>query len=271
MGEENKLGNFVTFGRHRQKSAPLRVAARRRKFDKMARMNPALEIHAIVSMPFEENTYIVWLPTHREALVIDPGLEPDLILAFLDERDLSVAAILNTHGHADHIGGNEALKNRYPEAPLLIGVNETSLLTDANLNLSAPFGLPIVSPTADRTVQEERNARGGGADARGVRDSGAFAGARRLSHSRGAEYCLRRRRALCRQHRAHRFSGGSLKRLEDGIRKKLYTLPDDTIVYPGHGRATTIGAEKKNNPFVRCDSLQNNRSSPQVKYSEPAG
>src|ERR1700722_17858626 len=108
-----------------------------------------LQIHTIVSMPFQENTYIVWRDGRTDALVIDPGLEPDAIFAFLDDRHLQVAAILNTHGHADHIAGNEAMKERFPNAPLLIGVNETALLTDAELNMSAAFGFAITSPPAD--------------------------------------------------------------------------------------------------------------------------
>ena len=68
-----------------------------------------MEIQTIVSMPFEENSYVAWLPGRGDAVVVDPGLEPDLILEFLRERGLAAAAILNTHGHADHIGGNAAL------------------------------------------------------------------------------------------------------------------------------------------------------------------
>src|SRR5262249_15227228 len=101
------------------------------------------QIHTIVSMPFQENSYVVWLPERRDALVIDPGLEPDLILDFLRDQGLTPAVILNTHGHADHIGGNQALKEAFPQAPLLIGANEAHLLTDADANLSAPFGMPI--------------------------------------------------------------------------------------------------------------------------------
>src|SRR5689334_3872478 len=102
-------------------------------------MTTALQIHTIVSMPFQENTYVVWREGSHDALVIDPGLEPDLILDFLDTQGLNVAAILNTHGHGDHIGGNEAMKTRFPAAPLIIGINETALLTDPDLNMSAPF------------------------------------------------------------------------------------------------------------------------------------
>src|ERR1700677_3735707 len=83
-----------------------------------------LQIHTIVSMPFEENTYVLWLPKSDEAIVVDPGLEPDLILEFLEEQGLKVAAILNTHGHADHIAGNGPMKTAFPQAPLIIGKNE---------------------------------------------------------------------------------------------------------------------------------------------------
>ena len=114
----------------------------------------SLQIRTIVSQPFDENTHVVWRSGRKDALVIDPGLEPDLILGFLKENDLIPAAILNTHGHADHIGGNEALKSAYPQAPLLIGVNEAPLLTDADANLSRPFGWPIVSPPADQLLKE---------------------------------------------------------------------------------------------------------------------
>ena len=117
-------------------------------------MPSELNIHTLVSMPFAENTYVVWRDGCAEALVIDPGLEPDLIFDFLEERRLQPAAILNTHGHADHIAGNAPLKDAYPSAPLVIGAGDERLLSDSTANLSAPFGFSIVSPPADRLVQE---------------------------------------------------------------------------------------------------------------------
>jgi glyoxylase-like metal-dependent hydrolase (beta-lactamase superfamily II) len=82
-------------------------------------MNPNVEIQTIVSRPFEQNSYVVWPAGGTEAVVIDPGLEPDLILDFLREHALTTKAILNTHGHADHIGGNGELKSAFPDAPLI--------------------------------------------------------------------------------------------------------------------------------------------------------
>jgi glyoxylase-like metal-dependent hydrolase (beta-lactamase superfamily II) len=216
----------------------------------MARMTQPLQIHTLVSMPFAENTYVVWHPERKDVLVIDPGLEPDLILDFLQGQSLRPAALLNTHGHADHIGGNAVLKEEFPDAPLIIGRGDAPMLTDANENLSAPFGMAIVSPPADRLVQEG--------------DVLEFAGIRLdvleiPGHSPGhvvfvhpaAPVVVFGGDVLFRGSVGRTdFPGGSSAVLFDGIRRKLFALPDDTVVYPGHGPVTTTGCEKGTNPFV---------------------
>src|SRR5438046_2332898 len=100
-------------------------------------MSMPLRIQTTVSMPFAENTYVVWRPDRSDALVIDPGLEPEKITDFLRGAGLTVAAILNTHGHGDHIGGNAQMKEQFPDAPLVIGANESHLLSDPDANMSA--------------------------------------------------------------------------------------------------------------------------------------
>src|SRR5262245_35695652 len=117
-------------------------------------MNQSLALRTVVSSPFEENTYIAWRPGRPDAVVFDPGLAPDLILDVLRREGLTPAALLCTHGHADHIGGNTALKKAFPQAPLIIGAGDAGMLTDAVANLSAPFGFEVTSPPADRTVAE---------------------------------------------------------------------------------------------------------------------
>jgi glyoxylase-like metal-dependent hydrolase (beta-lactamase superfamily II) len=214
-------------------------------------MSASLEIQTIVSMPFEQNTYIVWLSGSTEALVIDPGLEPDLILEFLDQRGLSVAAILNTHGHADHIGGNAVLKQQFPDAPLVIGSNETTLLTDPEANLSAPFGFEITSPPADRTVREGETIRFAGIDLE-VLDIPGHSPGHVVFVYRGEPTRVFGGDVLFRGSIGrYDFPGSNGKLLLDGIRKKLYALPDDAVVYPGHGPVTTVGHERRTNPFVR--------------------
>jgi len=207
-------------------------------------------IRTVVSMPFEENTYVVWLPGRQDALVIDPGLEPELILDCLQEEGLTPAVLLNTHGHGDHIGGNAALKQAFPAAPLVIGADEAALLTDPVANLSAPFGLPIVSPPADRLVREGEVLQYAGLRLEVLEVPG---------HSPG-HIVFVYRSAPCVVFGGDVLFRGSIGRYDfpnsdgqlllAGIRGKLWALPPDTVVYPGHGPVTTVGYEKKTNPYV---------------------
>lgn len=210
-----------------------------------------LVVGRIVSMPFDENTYIAHLAGYGECVVIDPGLEPHTILEYLNDHSLRPAAILCTHGHSDHIAGNAALKQHWPECPVVIGAGDAEKLTDPDLNLSAPFGLPLVSPPADRTLREGEVFAAAGVEFDVLEAPG---------HSVGHIVLL------CRQSRPWRLFGGdvlfrgsigrtdfpdgSFEALRDAIHQKLFTLPDDTIVLPGHGPETTIGREKRTNPFV---------------------
>src|SRR3954467_2135417 len=95
---------------------------------------------SIVSKPFDENSYVCWLDGRTDCLIVDPGFDPDAIIEVVEEHGLTPAAILITHGHADHIGGNVAMKQRWPDCPLVIGVNEVDKLSDPRRNLSAQFG-----------------------------------------------------------------------------------------------------------------------------------
>jgi hydroxyacylglutathione hydrolase len=209
-----------------------------------------MQLYTVVSMPFAENTYIVWHAGSADAVVIDPGFEPDPILEKLAQEDLTVQMILNTHGHVDHIAGNVALKAAFPDAPLVIGAGDAEMLTNPMLNLSGLSGVAIRSPPADRLVRE-----GDAIEAAGFR----FEVFDIPGHSPGHVVFLVRgdppvvfggdvlfRGSIGRTD----FPGGDLELLLGGIRAKLWPLPERTVLYPGHGPVTTVGHEKRTNPFL---------------------
>jgi hydroxyacylglutathione hydrolase len=210
-----------------------------------------LNVARVVSLPFDENTYIAHFSGRNDCIVIDPGFEPGAILDYLGSNGLTPAAIVCTHGHSDHIAGNQALKQQWPSCPLVIGAGDAPKLTNPQLNLSAPFGVRLVSPPADRTLREGEKYTAAGVE---------FDISETPGHSVGHIVLV------CRQTRPWRVFGGDVlfagsvgrtdfpdgdfETLQHAIHEKLFTLPDDTIVLPGHGPETTIGREKRTNPFV---------------------
>ena len=207
-------------------------------------------IEAVESMPFGENSYLIWRRGHSDAVVVDPGFDPQSILELLDRHALGLAAILNTHGHADHIAGNEAMKAAYPAAPLIIGSNEVGLLRDPQANLSASFGLPVLSPDADRLVRDEDQLVVAGLTFRVREIPGHSPGSVVFLCEEFAPAFVFAGDVLFAGSIGRTDLGGNLPQLLAGIRSKLLSLPDETTIYPGHGPATTIGVERRTNPFV---------------------
>ena len=207
-------------------------------------------IEAVESAPFGELSYIVWKQDRREAVIVDPGFDPESIVGLIAREKLTPVAILNTHGHVDHIAGNGAIKSAFPNAPLYIGRNEQEMLSEPKKNMSEAFGMPVTSPAADRLVNDEERLE--------------VAGFRFLvreipGHSPGSVVYIADEFSpvfvlggdvLFRGSVGRTDMGGNAKQLISGIRSKLMVLPDDTVVYPGHGPSTTIGAEKRTNPYV---------------------
>ncbi len=209
------------------------------------------QFETIVSAPFDQNAYVVWRSDRTDALVVDPGFDTDSIDRFLARKGLTVAAILNTHGHADHIAGNRTMKLRHPSAPLVIGRGESQLLEDPKLNLSAGFGLNLTSPPADRLVDDGERIELAGFDLLVREIPGHSPGsvvyiADQLSPPLAIVGDVLFAGSVGRSD----FPGGSSQTLYSGIRSKLFTLPDSTVVISGHGPVTTTGQEKLDNPYV---------------------
>lgn len=212
----------------------------------------SLKIRLVVSEMFGQNSYVTHLDGHRDCIVVDPGFDPEAIIESLETEGLVPAAILNTHGHADHIAGNRALKDRWPECSLVIGDGDEAKLTDATLNLSRPFGLDVTSPGADRVVQEGEVLSSAGVDLHVLAVPGHSAGHVAFVW-KGSHPWVAFVGDVLFQGSVGRtdFPDGDAGLLAQSIRTRLYTLPDDTVLLPGHGPRTTIGAEKRYNPFVR--------------------
>jgi glyoxylase-like metal-dependent hydrolase (beta-lactamase superfamily II) len=215
---------------------------------------PDYTIEAVESAPFAQVSYVFWRPGRTDAIVLDPGFDPQSILDLLGREGLKPAAILNTHGHLDHIAGNEAMKAAFPDAPLVIGRNEVHLLSDPEANMSASMGQAILSPAADRLV----------ADGERFESAGFNFLVREIpGHSPGSVVYITEQfdppvvfggDVLFAGSVGRTDFGGDFPLLRSGIRTKLFMLPDKTRVHPGHGPATTIGAERRGNPYVGDDA-----------------
>ena len=210
-------------------------------------------LHAacIESAPFGENSYVVGAPDGRSCVVVDPGFEPEAIVAWIEERGLEPAAILLTHGHSDHIAGTAALRERWPGLEIMIGRHDAPTLGDPVGNLSAPFGRPLVSPPADRLLDDGQLLSVAGLEFL-VREIPGHSRGHVVFILQGCEPPAVFGGDVLFQGSIGRtdFPDGDFAALAAGIRGRLYTLPDATLVLPGHGPPTTVGRERRHNPFV---------------------
>ena len=200
--------------------------------------------------PLQVNCFIVADEKTREAVVIDPGDDAADILKLINENELKVKYLVNTHGHFDHIGANKAVKEA-TGAEILIHEADAPLMASAAMQSSA-FGMHSVSsPPADRFVKDGEVITAGEIALKVVHMPG---------HSQGGICLLGQGVAFTGDSLfagsigRTDFPGGDLKALLRSIRKNLLTLPDDTKVFSGHGPASTIGDERNENPFLNDQS-----------------
>jgi glyoxylase-like metal-dependent hydrolase (beta-lactamase superfamily II) len=210
-----------------------------------------VKIGCVTDELFGENCYILHLPGRGDCLVVDPGLQPADIVAYCKQQQLAPAAILNTHGHCDHIAGNAAMKQHWPAAPIIIGKHDEIKLSDAAQNLSAAFGVPMTSPPADRTIVEGETISFAGFDLLVREIPGHSIGhVVFLWQAQQPAIVLGGDVLMAGSVGRTDFPDGDFEQLAARIHEKLFELPEDALVLPGHGPATTIGREKRSNPFV---------------------
>ena len=211
----------------------------------------SIQCTTIVSNPFQQKTVVANLEGRKDCVIVDPGLEPDKIIQVLGEKGLEPAALLITHGHSDHIGGNHALKARWPDCPIIVGVGDAIKLTDPHQNLSAQYGLAVTSPPADQTVVEGDVLDVAGFSLEILELPGHSPGHIVFVWKEaspmvvfGGDVLFAGSIGRCD------FADGNFEDLAAAIHAKLFTLSEDTLILPGHGPNTTVGDEKRANPFV---------------------
>ena len=206
-------------------------------------------VKMLVVGPFASNCYIVGSSSTKQGMIIDPGAEAGNILRTVQQLGLSISLIVITHAHMDHIDALRAVKEK-TDAQFAIHEAEKDLLAAAPMRMLIPLGLtPSKSPP-----QPDRLLKDG--DLVDVSDL-HFEVLHTPGHSPGG-ICLSGRGVVFSGDTLFNFgigrtdfAGGSYELLMKSIREKLMVLPDETIVYPGHGPSTTIGDERRGNPFLQ--------------------
>jgi hydroxyacylglutathione hydrolase len=204
-------------------------------------------LETLIVGPLGVNCYIVGDEKTREALVIDPGGNARDILDTLRREQLRLVAIVATHAHFDHLLALDEIRAA-TRAPFLLHADEASTLANASLGARL-FGFAFRSPApAERLLREGDAVRFGSLALNVLHTPG---------HSPGG-MCLLHDKSIFVGDTLFQggigradLPGGDYGTLMRSIRDKLLTLPDDTVVYPGHGDATTIGEERQLNPFLR--------------------
>ena len=196
----------------------------------------------------QANCYLVGCEETKEAVVIDPGGSEEAVLKMIREAGVKVTAIVNTHAHCDHIGANARI-HEVTGAPIAIHESEATFLTDPALNGSAFFyATPMLSPPADRLLHDGDGIEIGSEMLTVLHTPGHSPGGISLVLAD----CVFTGDTLFRASIGRTdLPGGSYETLMHSIREGLMALDDDVRVYPGHGAVSTIGWERRHNPWVK--------------------
>ena len=212
-----------------------------------------MQIDTFTDLQFGENAYVVWHGNQGPCWIIDPGFPPtpEQILAHVQERELHPEALILTHGHLDHIAGVPDILKAFDGLPVHMANAAKEALTNPEENLSAGYGMPIVigdvetvdlvpgqNLSLDETTWQVFDTSGHAPGSRSLycEDAGIVIVGDALFQS-----------SIGRTDFHHSDHAEFIR----NIKEKLLTLPDETKVHSGHGPVTTIGDEKRSNPFLQ--------------------
>jgi hydroxyacylglutathione hydrolase len=205
-----------------------------------------MKYELVIVGALETNCYLVYCEETRACAVIDPGADHEKIISAIADLELKPVIVLNTHGHVDHIGGNSDIVRKY-HVPLAMHAADTGMLQVSDyIELSLLLGARN-SPPPDRLLAEGDEVSFGRASLRVIHIPGHTPGsvgfvAGGILFSGDTLFCGGVGRTD--------LPGGSWKDLERSIRERILTLPEETIVLPGHGPWTTVEQERNSNPFL---------------------
>jgi len=210
-----------------------------------------LKIHSFTFNPFQENTYILFDET-GQCVIVDPGCyspdEKDELISFITSEKLQPVLLLNTHCHIDHCTGNKFIKDKF-NIPFLMNEHDLVVLHSAP-EVGRMYGIPIEpSPEPDNFLLQDDEVKFGNTVLKVIFTPGHSPGS--VSFYNCKEKVLLSGDVLF-QGSIGRYDlpGGDYEILMQSITNKLFQLPDETKVFSGHGGVTTIGKEKRSNPFV---------------------
>ena len=202
----------------------------------------------VVVGPLGVNCTILGCELEKKGVLVDPGGDVGSIISAVEELRLSIVAIINTHGHFDHVGGNSKIKSRIG-APLYIHKEDASML-ERVAQVAGMYGMAGEnSPPADAYLEDGQLIEFGCCRLKVIHTPGHTPG--------GCCLYLESEKKLISGDTLFAdgvgrtdLPGGSHQQLVASIREKLFVLPDDVAVFPGHGPSTTIGYEKQHNPYL---------------------